>query len=256
MAGDPKKPYGDVTYADPGYQEDGKKRYPLDSEEHCRAAWSYINMPENAGKYTSSQLAAIKSKIKSALKKYGVEVSKEGVMTKSGERAVETVTMPEGQVLEAKESESGNRIFGIKVIEYGTSKNGRRYPEAVMREAVGMYEGAKVYDHHRTEAELRTSTINGVVGYLRNVEAQTDGLYADLHMLPSATHAAEALDASLALQQEALNPLVGISHDVLARFKRHTEGGKSVQEATRIEAVQSADIVAQPAAGGAAVRAI
>jgi phage major head subunit gpT-like protein len=256
MADDPKKPYGDVTYADPGYQSDGKKRYPLDSEDHCRAAWSYINMPKNAAKYSSSQLASIKSKIKSALKKYGVGVSKEGVMTKPGERAVETVTL-DGQVLEAKESpESGNRIYGIKVINYGTSKNGRKYPESVMREAVGLYEGAKVYDHHRTEAELRTSTINGVVGFLRNVEAQGDGLYGDLHLLPSATHAAEALDASLALQQEGLNPLVGISHDVLARFRRNTEGGKSVHEATRIESVQSADIVAQPAAGGAAVRAI
>jgi hypothetical protein len=48
MASDAKKPYGDVTYADPGYQKDGKKRYPLDTEAHCRAAWSYINMPKNA----------------------------------------------------------------------------------------------------------------------------------------------------------------------------------------------------------------
>lgn len=256
MAKDPKKPYGDVTYADPGYQSDGKKRYPVDTEEHARAAWSYINQAKNAGEYSSSQLASIKSRIKSALKKFGVEISKEGVMSTRGERATETVTL-DGQVLEAKEaSESGNRIFGIKVISYGMSKNGRRYPESVMRQASNLYEGAKVYDHHRTEAELRTSTISGVVGFLRNVEAQGDGLYADLHLLPSATHAAEALDASLALQQEGLNPLVGISHDVLARFRRNTEGGRSVHEATRIESVQSADIVAQPAAGGAAVRAI
>lgn len=74
---DPKKPYGDVTYADPGYQADGKKRYPLDSEEHCRAAWSYINMPKNAAKYTSENLARIKAKIRAALKRYGVEVSED-----------------------------------------------------------------------------------------------------------------------------------------------------------------------------------
>lgn len=65
---DPKEPYGDVKYADPGYQEDGKKRYPLDSEEHCRAAWSYINMPKNARKYNPDELAQIKGRIKAALK--------------------------------------------------------------------------------------------------------------------------------------------------------------------------------------------
>lgn len=73
-ASDPKKPYGDVKYADPGYQKDGKKRYPIDSKEHCLAAWSYINQEKNAGKYTSAQLKAIKGRIKSALKKYGVTV--------------------------------------------------------------------------------------------------------------------------------------------------------------------------------------
>lgn len=69
------KPYGDVTYADPGYQADKKKRYPLDSESHCKAAWSYINMPKNAAKYTPEQVAAIKGRVKSALKKYGVDIN-------------------------------------------------------------------------------------------------------------------------------------------------------------------------------------
>ncbi len=74
-ATDTSKPYGDVTYADPGYQDDNVKRYPLDSEAHCRAAWSYINMPKNASKYTSEQVALIKGRIRAALKKYGVTVS-------------------------------------------------------------------------------------------------------------------------------------------------------------------------------------
>ena len=57
-----KKPYGDVKYADPGYQKDGVKRYPLDTEKHIRAAWSYINVPSNAKKYTSSQVSSIKAR--------------------------------------------------------------------------------------------------------------------------------------------------------------------------------------------------
>jgi hypothetical protein len=64
-----KKPYGDVEYADPGHQSDGKKRYPLDTEKHVRAAWSYIHMPKNASKYKSNQLASVKSKIAAAFKR-------------------------------------------------------------------------------------------------------------------------------------------------------------------------------------------
>lgn len=71
------KPYGNVTYADPGYQPDKKKRYPLDSEDHCRAAWSYINQQDNAAKYKPVQLAAIKRRIKAAAKRYGIEIADE-----------------------------------------------------------------------------------------------------------------------------------------------------------------------------------
>jgi HK97 family phage prohead protease len=74
-AGDSSKPYGDVTYADPGYKDDGQKRYPIDTEAHCRAAWSYINMPKNQAGYTAEQVAAIKGRIRAALKRFGVQVS-------------------------------------------------------------------------------------------------------------------------------------------------------------------------------------
>jgi HK97 family phage prohead protease len=65
--GDGSKPYGDVEYADPGYR-DGKKRYPIDTEGHIRAAWNYIHKPKNAGEYSAEQLKHIKSKIISAWK--------------------------------------------------------------------------------------------------------------------------------------------------------------------------------------------
>ena len=53
-------------YADPGYQPDGAKRYPLDSESHVRAAWAYIHQPGNADRYTEAQLAHIKARIVAA----------------------------------------------------------------------------------------------------------------------------------------------------------------------------------------------
>jgi hypothetical protein len=71
----PNEPYGDVSYADPGYR--GEKKYPIDNEAHVRAAWSYINMPKNRGFYTADQLEHIEAKIKSAAKKYDIVIKNE-----------------------------------------------------------------------------------------------------------------------------------------------------------------------------------
>lgn len=360
-AGDAKKPYGDVEYADPGIQEDGKKRYPLSSEAKVRAAWSYINQAKNAAKYSAADLKKVKAKIRAAAKKLGIqtteaaekaveahvngtmsfddireavrkalqqrivaetgqeyawvyvadltttdvvyasqsdelfqctyEISENAEVTLGDPEPVVRTYMPlttaadgmddgadtgsadaaqameaelvedddriEGRVVEAKgKNESGGRVFGVRIIAYGDSKNRRRYPESVMRAAAPLYEGAKTYDHHRSEEELRSSTIAGLVGSYRNVEAEGDGLYADLHLLPSATHAAEALDASLAAQKQGLDPLVGVSHDVMATYKPLVADGRRMQEATAIVRVNSADVVADPAAGGKATRMV
>lgn len=65
------------NYADPGYQADGKKRYALDSEAECRAAWSYIHQADNRKFYTAEQLKAIEGRIKAAGKRYGITFSED-----------------------------------------------------------------------------------------------------------------------------------------------------------------------------------
>lgn len=81
------EPYGDVEYADPGYR-DNKKRYPIDTPDHIRAAWSYINQEKNANFYDAKQLAAIKAKIKAAAKRHGVEISDESMTASTGPAGV------------------------------------------------------------------------------------------------------------------------------------------------------------------------
>jgi hypothetical protein len=61
-------PYGHVEYADPGYQDDKQKRYPIDTEAHIRAAWNYIHRQRNARPYTKEQLDRIKARIIAAWK--------------------------------------------------------------------------------------------------------------------------------------------------------------------------------------------
>jgi hypothetical protein len=61
--------YGHVEFADPT-----NHKYPIDSAEHVRAAWSYINHKDNASKYDKDEVTAIKNRIKRAAKKHDVEI--------------------------------------------------------------------------------------------------------------------------------------------------------------------------------------
>lgn len=174
-----------------------------------------------------------------------------------GMQATESVDSITGRLLAAGGTDAaGGRVYRVQLIAYGDSKNGRRYNESVMRAAVSKYEGAKAFDRHRTTAELQSSTITGLVGHYRNVTATDRALEADLHLLPSATHTAEALDQSLINQAAGLPALVGISHDVFANYRYVVAGGKKLTEATEILSVNSADVVADPAAGGQATRMV
>lgn len=62
--------YGDVEFADPV-----NHKYPIDTEDHVRAAWSYINQDDNAAKYDRDEVKLMKERIKRAAKRFGVEIS-------------------------------------------------------------------------------------------------------------------------------------------------------------------------------------
>jgi phage head maturation protease len=106
MADDPKKPYGDVEYADP---EDGK--YPIDTAEHCRAAWSYVNQAKNAT-VLGDKLNAVKARIKAACKKFGIEISESAGRALDDNDTIErrAVLMP--VELRAIDGAEGSRTIG------------------------------------------------------------------------------------------------------------------------------------------------
>jgi hypothetical protein len=64
-----EREYGDVEFADPT-----NKKYPIDTEEHVRAAWSYINHKDNAAKYEKDEVTQIKNRIKRAAERHGIEI--------------------------------------------------------------------------------------------------------------------------------------------------------------------------------------
>ncbi len=64
--------YGDVKFADPT-----NNKYPIDTPEHVRAAWNYINHKDNAAKYQADEIETIKDRIRRAAKKHGVSISED-----------------------------------------------------------------------------------------------------------------------------------------------------------------------------------
>lgn len=64
--------HGDVQFADPV-----NHKYPIDSEKHVRAAWSYINHKDNAAKYDKDEVTLMKDRIKTAAKKYDIEINED-----------------------------------------------------------------------------------------------------------------------------------------------------------------------------------
>ena len=67
-----ERKYGDVEFADPT-----NKKYPIDTPEHVRAAWNYINHRDNAAKYDKDEVNLIKERIKRAANKHGVEINED-----------------------------------------------------------------------------------------------------------------------------------------------------------------------------------
>src|SRR5215475_1619605 len=72
-----KSKYGDVDFAD-----EKNKKYPIDTEDHIRAAWNYINKSANAAKYSPDDVKSIKRKIIAAWKR---KIDKEGPPSASDE---------------------------------------------------------------------------------------------------------------------------------------------------------------------------
>jgi phage head maturation protease len=104
---DSKKPYGDVTYADP---KNGK--YPVDTAEHAKAAWSYINMPKNASQYPMNgvTLGEVKDRIKAACRKFGIDIAGDDSPSDSGR---------------AESVASYVRSFPLEDISVRTTRDGR-----------------------------------------------------------------------------------------------------------------------------------
>ena len=71
------------------YADITNSKYPIDTEEHVRAAWSYIHMARNQKGYSADEISAIKSKIADKAKKYNITLKAE-----AADDAVKAAALP------------------------------------------------------------------------------------------------------------------------------------------------------------------
>jgi hypothetical protein len=129
-------------------------------------------------------------------------------------------------------------IRGVKLLGL-SSRNGRRYREEALVDAVGLYEGAKVNMNHPKGHPLSPRDYQDRLGVVRGVEFRAgEGLFGDLHFNPK-----HALSEQLVWDAEHAPQNLGMSHNVLARVKRNGEE----TDVEAITKVQSIDLVADPA---------
>ncbi len=129
-------------------------------------------------------------------------------------------------------------IRGVKLLGLA-SRNGRRYRERALVDAIGLYEGAKVNINHPKGHPLAPRDYQDRLGMVRGVEFRAgEGLFGDLHFNPQ-----HPLSEQLVWDAENAPQNLGMSHNVLARTKQ--AGDETFVEA--ITKVQSIDLVADPA---------
>lgn len=122
-----KSKYGsDVKFAD-----EKNKKYPIDTEDHARAALSYWGMPKNRAKYSAEDQKTIGGRIRAAAKKFGIEVSDDDEEKKDkaesslvyaaatvdldGQTPDEIVYMPPGDNLTMKPKSHGGKEVVVNV---------------------------------------------------------------------------------------------------------------------------------------------
>ncbi len=149
-----------------------------------------------------------------------------------------------------KDSEDYGIKWRVRVLDFGIDGNNTYYAKEAITAAVGMFEGAKVFQlseaQHQAKPHPHGKSTTDLVGWLSDVKTDATGLVADLNVLKSA----EPLRAALVDSFERGNPdLLGLSVDMRGLVSRKKIDGKQVRYLHTVKSV-TVDVVYDPAAGG------
>ncbi len=148
----------------------------------------------------------------------------------------------ERSTLQGRVDREAGKIYGVRLLGMN-SRNKRRYTRKAMRDAIGLYEGARIVINHPSPDKLASDRpLQDWVGVSQNVRFENDALVGDLLL----RKASEYFDAICeAAESPAFNTRFGLSHeaDGESRFDAAT-GVDVVESITRVDAIA---IVLDPA---------
>lgn len=159
------------------------------------------------------------------------------------------------------EASDEGKVWDVVVIRSGASMNGVYYSDAVLRESVARFEGAKVFaKSNDTHIKGERPDINKVAGWLSDVKfvegkaTDTGHLQGRLNMVGKV----ELREAMVEAWKRGKKDLVGLSIDAIGKAKAATapfrEGAKRIAQS--ITKVLSVDLIVDPSAGGGLVRLV
>ena len=157
---------------------------------------------------------------------------------------------PLNEAVRIIEAIPGGREWEGLLIEPGLSKNGRYYPADVLRESAPLFEGAYSYARHRSPGEGERHP-NDKIGRFSQVRTTDAGLVARFKVV-----APWVRDLLREAMESGEPDFVGFSIDATGRVARREHEGRPVAWVEAIGAVNSVDLVSEPAAGGRVVRLV
>jgi len=154
--------------------------------------------------------------------------------------------------LEAGQTADYNSTKGevtITVIKPGLSKNKRNYPAALLKRSAGIFEGAKMFADHQTEAQRKAQPEGSVDRWVANIKkvwVESDGTVKATAVVidPAFKAKLDKLNAAGMLNQ------MGVSIRAIGEAEDKVIDGQNCKEVTSLIACSSVDFVTYPGAGG------
>lgn len=155
-----------------------------------------------------------------------------------------------GAIMAAKAGDATGYKWDVRVAAFGIDLNGNYWDKDVLTAAVAKFEGAKVFmldeAQHQAKPHRFGKPVGNMVGVLQGATAKSDGIYATLILLPTATWLRDNL---VGCAEMNLDNVLGLSVDVTGKMGTKMEGGRKYPMMASINAA-TVDVVYDPVAKG------
>ncbi|WP_238945660.1 hypothetical protein [Vandammella animalimorsus] len=150
--------------------------------------------------------------------------------------------------------EAADGSIAVTLIRAGRSGNNNYYPDAALREAAPLFEGARVFaksdaDHIKGGGKDVRNLIGGVYG-VQFVEGQGPDTGALTGTFRPISPSDPVVQKMVEAVQRGMQHLLGLSIDAMANIRPRREGRTVLREAVRFSRVNSVDLIVEPGAGG------